>query len=123
MKDNERPMYFYRIVLLFLYILKPNPAAIVGFYFYFLNFFIYFLFYFLTLQYCIGFSIYQNESATGIHVFPILNPPPSSLLPPHTIPLGRPSAPAPSIQYRVSNLDWRLVSYMILYMFQCHSPK
>ena len=47
---------------------------------------------------------------------------PSSLLPPHTIPLGRPIAPAPSIQYRASNLDWRLVSYMILYMFQCHSP-
>ena len=47
----------------------------------------------------------------------------SSLLPPRTIPLGRPSAPAPSIQYRASNLDWRLISYMILYMFQCHSPK
>ena len=28
------------------------------------------LFYFLTLQYCIGFAINQNESATGIHVFP-----------------------------------------------------
>ena len=28
-----------------------------------------------------------------------------------------------SIQYRALNLDWRLVSYMILYMFQCHSPK
>ena len=52
------------------------------------------LFYFLPLQYCIGFAIYQNESATGIHVFPILNP------------LGRPSAPAPSIQYCASNLDW-----------------
>src|SRR5574341_1047585 len=51
------------------------------------------------------------------------HPEPSSLLPPHTIPLGCPSAPASSIQYRASNLDWRLVSYMILYMFQCHSPK
>ena len=51
------------------------------------------------------------------------HPEPSSLLPPHTIPLGRPSATAPSIQYRASNLDWQLVSYMILYMFQCHSPK
>ena len=43
-----------------------------------------FLFFFLilfdlTLQYCVGFSIYQNESATGTHVFPILNPPPNSL--------------------------------------------
>ena len=24
-----------------------------------------------------------------------------------------------SIQYRTSNLDWQLVSYMIFYMFQC----
>ena len=32
------------------------------------------------------------------------------------------SAPAPSILYHASNLDWRFVSYMILYMFQCHSP-
>ena len=51
------------------------------------------------------------------------HPEPSSLLPPHTIPLGCPGAPVPSIQYRASNLDWQLVSYMILYMFQCHSPK
>ena len=51
------------------------------------------------------------------------HPEPSSLLPPYTIPLGHPSAPAPSIQYRASNLDWRLVSYMVLYMFQCNFPK
>ena len=27
------------------------------------------------------------------------------------------------ISFRASNLDWQLVSYMIFYMFQCHSPK
>ena len=37
----------------------------------------FFIVFYLTLQYCIGFAIYQSESATGIHVFPILNPPPS----------------------------------------------
>ena len=39
--------------------------------------------------------------------FQVPHPGPSSLLPPHTIPLGRPSAAAPSIQYRASNLDWQ----------------
>ena len=44
------------------------------------------------------------------------HPEPHSLLPPHTIPLGLLSAPAPSIQYHASNRDWRFVSYMILYV-------
>ena len=57
------------------------------FYFYFLIFpqvvffFIFIYLFFLTLQYCIGFAIYQHESATGIHVFLILRPPSSLPVP------------------------------------------
>ena len=34
------------------------------------------------------------------------HPEPPSPLPPHTIPLGHPSAPPPSFLYPASNLDW-----------------
>ena len=46
-----------------------------------------------------------------------------SHLPPHPIPQGHPSAPAPSTLYHAWNLDWRSISHMIIHMFQCHFPK
>ena len=38
------------------------------------------------------------------------HPEPPSHVPPHTILLGHPSAPAPSILHPASNLDWRFIS-------------
>ena len=48
---------------------------------------------------------------------------PPSHLPPHNISLGHPHAPAPSMLYPASDIDWWFNSYMIVYMLECHSPK
>ena len=82
-------------------------------YFFYFNFIYFFLFLNFTILYWFcRISKWIHHRYTCVP-----HPELSSLLPPHTIPLGHPSALAPSIQYRASNLDWRLVSYMILYMF------
>ena len=70
-------------------------------YWIFLNFFLKFNFiYFLNFILFLNFTIlywfckYRNESATGIQVFPILNPPTSSLLIPSllVVPVHQPQA-------------------------------
>ena len=48
---------------------------------------------------------------------------PPSHLPPQNISLGHPHAPAPSMLYPASDIDWRFNSYMTVYMLECHSPK
>ena len=83
-----------------------------------LFFFNFTLFYF-TILYCFCHtSTWIRHGCTWVP-----NPEPPSHLPPYSISLDHHSAPAPSSLYPASNLDWRFISYMILYMFQCHSPK
>ena len=80
--------------------------------------FIFTLFYFTVLYwFC--------HTLTWIHhrCIQAPNPESPSHLPPNIISLDHPHAPAPSILYPVSNIDWHFISYMIVYMFQCHSPK
>ena len=66
-------------------------------------------------------AIHWHESAMGAHVSP--NPEPSSHLPPHSIPLGCPRAPALSALLHASNLYWSSILHTVIYMFQCYSLK
>ena len=62
----------------------------------------------------------------------IMNPPRVYTCSPSSTPLPPPSSCHPSGSSQCTSpehplscidLDWRFISYMILYMFQCHSPK
>ena len=80
--------------------------------------FIFTLFYFKILYWFCHTLTWIRHGCTWV---PKHEPP--SNLPPDIISLDHPRAPAPSILYPASNIDWWFVSYMIVYMFQCHSPK
>ena len=89
--------------------------------FFTLIFFFFFKFYFILLYNTVLVLPYVNMNPPWVYTSSQSRTP---LSPPSLHhPLGHPSAPAPSILYPVSNIDWRFVSYMIVYMFQCHSPK
>ena len=88
---------------------------------FFFNVFIYFNWRLISLQYCSGFCRTLTWISHGCTCAPHSERP--SHLPPHPIPLGHPSAPALSTLSHASNLDWWSVSHMVIYMFQCCSPK
>ena len=80
-------------------------------------FFIYFNWRLMTLQHHSGFCHTLTWISHGCTHVP--HPEPPSHLPT----LGHPSAPALSTLSHASNLDWRSVSHMIIYIFQCYSIK
>ena len=77
--------------------------------------FIFTLFYFTILYWFCHTLTWIHHGCTWVP-----KPKPPSHLPSHIISLDHPHAPAPNILYPASNIDWRFVSCMIVYMFQCH---
>ena len=105
MEEGIHVLELTYICMQFIYLFKKNLLLLLFFYFTILYWF------------------FHTSTCIRHRCICVPHPEPPSHLPPHTIPLGHPSAPAPRFLYPASNLDWRFVSYMILYMFQCHSPK
>ena len=86
-----------------------------------IDFFFNFYFYFILLYNTVLVLPYIDIIHHGCTCVPKHEPP--SHLPSHNISLGLPHAPAPSMLYPALDIDWRFVSYMIVYVLQCHSPK
>ena len=89
--------------------------------FYFFNKLIYFNWKLNTSQYCSGFC--HTLTRIGHRCTCVPHPEPPSHLPPHPIPQGHPSAPAPSTLSHASSLDWWSISHVVIFVFQCYSLK
>ena len=83
----------------FIYQLHSWSVISSFFFFFFFEILFIYLFYFTLLYWFCHTSTWIRHGCTCVP-----NPEPSSHLPPHTIPLGHPSALAPSILYPASNL-------------------
>ena len=101
---------------LYIFIREMSIQILCPFLFFFLNF----NWRLITLQYCSGFCHTLISVSHGCTCVLILNPlPPPS--PSH--PSGLSQRTSPESPVSSSNLDWRSISYMVIYMFQCCSLK
>ena len=88
-------------------VLSHRFTGIIWWVLFFFQILFYLFFYFTILYWFCHTSTWIHHRCTHVP-----NPEPPSHLPPHTISLGHPSAPTPSILCPASNLDWRFVSYI-----------
>ena len=114
--DNILPSLICRSSVLFLF---PFYVFVVSNYP--LKKIIYFTWRLITLQYCGGFCPTFTWISHACTCVP--HPEPPAHFPPHAIPQGHPNAPALSTQSHALNLDWRSISHMVIYMFQCYCLK
>ena len=109
------PIYLYFVLYPIIPFLFYLPFA----FFFFLIFIIFFYLYlFIYFLFVVNFVIHWNETAMGLHVFPIPIPPPA---PSH--PSGSSQCTSPEHLSHASSLNWRSVSHLIIYMFWCCSPE